>query len=93
MKVETINISITQELAAFVRGKVESGMYTGVSEVIRDGLRMLRERDELNERRLSDVRARIDEGIDQLKRGDSVSGEEAREHFRRRSADRRRKGA
>lgn len=93
MKVETINISITPELAAFVRAKVDSGMYTGVSEVIRDGLRLLRERDELNARRRADVQDAIDEGRAQMERGEYVTGEQAREHFRSRSAERRRKRA
>lgn len=41
MKVTTVNVSLPEELVRFVRGKVESGYYSSVSEVVRDGLRLL----------------------------------------------------
>ena len=42
-----MNVSLTPELASFVEAKVESGLYNNASEVIREGLRLLRENDEL----------------------------------------------
>ena len=40
-----MNVSLTPELDKFVAGKVESGRYNSASEVVRDGVRALIERD------------------------------------------------
>jgi antitoxin ParD1/3/4 len=40
-----MNLSLSQELEAFVREKVESGQYASYSQVIEDGLLLLEERD------------------------------------------------
>ena len=45
-----MNVSLTPQLQAFVRRKVESGLYNNASEVIREGLRLLIERDAAKER-------------------------------------------
>jgi len=42
-----MNVSLTPELEKFVNGKVESGLYNNASEVVREGLRLLKESDEL----------------------------------------------
>ncbi|WP_203236192.1 type II toxin-antitoxin system ParD family antitoxin [Methylobacterium crusticola] len=42
---KTITVSITPEQEAFVRGRLKSGRFGSVSEVVRAGLRLL-ERDE-----------------------------------------------
>ena len=52
-----MNISLTPELERLVDDKVKMGMYQTASEVIRDGLRLLRERDQRVEALRRDVRA------------------------------------
>jgi len=47
-----------------VKGKVESGLYNSVSEVMREALRLLEERDQLRELRLDELRRDIQKGID-----------------------------
>lgn len=42
-----MNISLTPELKKFIDGKVESGLYNNASEVIREGLRLLKEHDDV----------------------------------------------
>ena len=42
-----MNVLLTPELEKFVDGKVESGLYNNASEVIREGLRLLKEHDEI----------------------------------------------
>jgi antitoxin ParD1/3/4 len=42
-----MNVSLTPELEKFVDGKVESGLYNNASEVVREGLRLLKESDEI----------------------------------------------
>ena len=41
-----MNVSLTPELEKLVQEKVASGLYQTASEVIREGLRLLKERDE-----------------------------------------------
>ncbi len=71
-----MNVSLTPELEQLVHEKVESGMYYSASEVIRDALRLLQERDELRQQRIQAVREQIDGGFEQLDRGDGIDGDE-----------------
>ncbi len=73
-----MNISLTPELEQMVDDKVKSGRYASASEVIREGLRLLEEREELKRLRLAEVRRKIDRGIEQLDRGLGIPGPEAR---------------
>ena len=59
-----MNISLTHDLEQFVTDKLKSGRYTSASEVIRDGLRLLVERDQLYQIRLDELRKEIQKGID-----------------------------
>ena len=65
-----MNISLTPELDTFVEGKVKSGLYHSASEVIREGLRLLKERDALQEIRIEELRKQVREGFAQIDRGD-----------------------
>jgi len=78
-----MNISLTPELERLVSEKVQTGRYASASEVIREGLRLLEEQDQLKQRRLAEVRQKIDRGLEQLDRGQGVPGEEARARLRR----------
>lgn len=57
-----ININLTPYLKSFVEGKIGSGRYNNVSEVVREALRLMEERDEIRAAKLRDLRAAIDEG-------------------------------
>ena len=59
-----MNISLTPHLEGLVKGKVESGFYNSASEVMREALRLLEERDQLRELRLEELRREIRKGID-----------------------------
>jgi antitoxin ParD1/3/4 len=78
-----MNISLTPELERLVDEKVKSGRYASASEVIREGLRLLEEKEELKRQRLAEVRRKIDRGIEQLDRGLGIPGPEARARLRR----------
>ncbi len=84
-----MNVSLTPELEKVIDSKVASGMYHSASEVVRDALRLLIERDELRERRLQTLRSNIQAGLDQLESGETLSGTEAFDVLRRRSMERR----
>ena len=72
----TLNISLTRELQQLVTAKVKSGRYTSASEVVREGLRLLDEKDAQREAALEAVRRNVATGLQQLDRGDYVDGEE-----------------
>jgi antitoxin ParD1/3/4 len=59
-----MNISLTPDLEHFITDKLKSGRYASVSELIRDGLRLLVERDHLYQIRLEELRKEIQKGID-----------------------------
>jgi antitoxin ParD1/3/4 len=81
-----MNISLTAELERMVDDKVKSGRYASASEVVREGLRLLEEQEQLKQQRLADVRASIDRGIEQLDRGEGIPGSEARARLRQRKS-------
>jgi antitoxin ParD1/3/4 len=79
---DPMNISLTPELEQMVDDRVKSGRYASASEVIREGLRLLEEQEQLKQQRLADVRRKIDRGIEQLDRGEGVPGTDARARLR-----------
>ena len=52
-----MNVSLTPELEDLVNQKVRTGLYQTASEVVRDALRLLKQRDD--EARRADQRARL----------------------------------
>ena len=65
-----MNVSLTPMLEELVQQKVASGLYNSASEVIREALRLLEERDEIRKMRLGTLRKEISAGLDQLERGE-----------------------
>ncbi|ADE16403.1 addiction module antidote protein, CC2985 family [Nitrosococcus halophilus Nc 4] len=59
-----MNVSLTPELEAFVKDRVQSGRYYSASEVIREGLRLLEEQEKLRQWRLEELRKEIQKGLD-----------------------------
>jgi antitoxin ParD1/3/4 len=70
-----MNIHLTTELEQLVQTKVKSGRYNSASEVVREALRLLEERDQLLELRKEAIRQQIDAGWESLRRGEGVDGE------------------
>jgi antitoxin ParD1/3/4 len=58
-----MNVSITAELEAFVEGAVRSGRYGSASEVVREGLRMLEEREAKYQRLKRDIQIGLESGV------------------------------
>jgi antitoxin ParD1/3/4 len=65
-----MNVSLTPELTQFVQDLVQTGMYHSSSEVIRDGLRLLRDREQLRQIRIDELRKEIAIGLEQLEQGE-----------------------
>lgn len=59
-----MNISLTPHLEELVKRKVDSGLYVSASEVLREALRLLEERDRLYALRLEELRTEIKMGLD-----------------------------
>lgn len=74
---EKLSITVTEEHAEAIRGRVESGEYGSVSEVIRAALRLLDKDESLHQERIESVRRRIQASIDDPR--PSLSSDEVRE--------------
>ncbi len=74
-----MNVSLTPELENFVNEKVKSGLYNSASEVLRESLRLLKERDLLKEIQLSELRREIMLGVEQIRNGQSTEYNSAEE--------------
>ncbi|MEO5820519.1 MAG: type II toxin-antitoxin system ParD family antitoxin [Vicinamibacteraceae bacterium] len=63
-----MNVSLTPELERLITEKVDSGLYQTASEVVREALRLLKDRDEAREQ----LRADVQSGFSQLMRDEGV---------------------
>jgi antitoxin ParD1/3/4 len=89
-----MNVSLTTELEQLVNEKVASGMYHSASEVIREGLRLLKERDELRRVQMDEVRRDIMLGVEQVRAGRGkkyAGGAELADAIKRRGCQRSKK--
>lgn len=59
-----MNVNLTPQLEEMVRAKVDSGLYTSASEVVREALRLLAQQDRLNAAKLEELRRDIRRGLD-----------------------------
>ena len=84
-----MNVSLTTELEKFVSAKVESGRYNSASEVVREALRLLEERDQARAVELAVFNQELGRRLDRLDRGRHISSAEARVRLKRKSAERR----
>jgi antitoxin ParD1/3/4 len=71
-----MNIHLTPELGQLVRSKLKSGRYNSASEVVREALRLLEQRDEVFTLHKEQIRKQIEEGWQSAKRGEFVDGDE-----------------
>jgi antitoxin ParD1/3/4 len=85
-----MNVHLGPVFDEFVAGLLKSGYYQTQSEVLREGLRLLKEREELKQLRLAELRKEISVGAEQADRGEFVDGPEAFAKIRQRSAQRKR---
>jgi antitoxin ParD1/3/4 len=78
--------SIGKHFEAFIESLVASGRYSTASEIIRDGLRMVEEREQDREAKLEWLRAAIQEGLDSP--SEEVDIDEMIEDVKRRGRER-----
>jgi antitoxin ParD1/3/4 len=85
-----MNVNLGPTLDTFIADLLKTGLYQSQSEVVREGLRLLKEREELKTLRLAELRKEIAIGSDQADRGEFVSGEKTFAEIRRHSTARKR---
>jgi len=66
-----MNVSLTPQLEKWVQSRVETGLYSSSSEVVRDALRVLHHFEEEKARKLSELRSELHVGIEQFRKGRS----------------------
>lgn len=59
-----MNVNLTPQLEEMVRAKVASGLYTSASEVVREALRLMDEKDRVRAVKLEQLRGDIRQGLD-----------------------------
>ncbi len=68
----TRNINLTEHFDRFVERQVSSGRYSNASEIVRDALRLLEEKEQEREAKLKALRQAAKEGLDALDRGKGI---------------------
>lgn len=79
-----MNANLGPVLEQFVTEMVDSGLYKSQSEVVRESLRILKEREELKKLRFDELRKEITLGVQQADRGEFVDGPKTFQEIRRR---------
>ena len=77
----TLNVSLTPDLSRFVENRLRSGKYQTRSEVVREALRLLEDRDRAPTASVEELKREIEVGLSQLRRGEGVDGEEFFRHL------------
>ncbi len=68
----TRNINLTEHLDHFVARQVASGRYSNASEIVREALRLLEEREQERNAKLKVLRAAAKQGFDEIDQGQGV---------------------
>ncbi len=68
----TRNVNLTDHFDNFIETGVTSGRFNNASEVVREGLRLLEQREQEDEAKLEWLRAAAKEAFDQLDRGEGI---------------------
>lgn len=69
----TRNVNLTQHFDHFIEAGITSGRFSNASEVVREGLRLLEQREQEDKAKLEWLRGAAKEGFDAADRGDYVT--------------------
>ena len=78
-----MNVNLTPQLEALVRSKVESGLYNSASEVVREALRLMDEKDRVYAAKLAQLKTELRRGLDSGK-SESWDATQVKHHGRTR---------
>lgn len=80
-----MNVSLTPKLEKMVQKKVASGLYNSASEVIREALRWMEQKEKVMELKLKELRQKVSKGLEQADQGMLLEGEEVFRKLRMRN--------
>lgn len=88
----TVNVSITPELQAFLKSRVDSGRYQTTSEVVREALRLLerQEQEQEQDAEFHQLKAKLERGAAEAERAELFDGEQVFDELREMIEERRR---
>jgi len=86
-----MNVNLGTVFNKFISEMLKGGMYQTQSEVVREGLRLLKEREELKRLQMAELRKEIAFGSEQADCGEFVDGKGTFAEIRRRSVERKRR--
>ena len=69
----TRNVNLTEHFDRFIETGITSGRFSNASEVVREGLRLLEQREREDQAKIEWLRAAAKEGFDDIERGDYVT--------------------
>lgn len=69
----TRNVNLTEHFDRFIEAGITSGRFSNASEVVREGLRLLEQREEEDKARIQWLRAAAREGFAAVDQGDYVT--------------------
>lgn len=72
-----MNVSLTPELERWVQAKLTEGLYQSASELVREALRIMVERERLQAARVEELRRDLRLGLEQLDRGEGIPFDQA----------------
>jgi antitoxin ParD1/3/4 len=70
-----MNVQLPRELEQLVQSKVKSGRYNSASDVVREALQLMEERDQMLVLRKDEIRKKIADGLASLRRGEGADGD------------------
>lgn len=68
----TRNVHLTEHFDSLIAAGIESGQFSNASEVVREGLRLLEQRQQEDKAKIEWLRGAVQEGIDQIERGEGI---------------------
>lgn len=85
-----MNVNLGPTFDDFVAEMLKTGLYQSQSEILQEGLRLLKEREDLKKLRLAELRREIALGIEQADSGNFVDGPRTFARIRQKSVKRNR---
>lgn len=85
-----MNVNLGTVFDQFVADLLKTGHYQSQSEILREGLRLLKEREELKQLRIAELRKAIAIGSEEARQGKLIDGEAVFAEIRKKSQEARR---